>query len=863
MRLDSQKLELSRTRPSRVKLDLFVFEPRAVLKARINGTVSKGDMQIPYGNVITGSYLSTEPNMAVLVGSTEGGHDYGRIRLRSGSSSYLSVAENDGVQWVSGAYLTVLRYFDVLPVYPRIIQNPSVDTDVIFYKDYDIPYLGQNNSLGAFINMGSHRGVKLENGTGTVYYSSTGTLSLMGSSMSYEWAFEGGTPTGSTIANPGNVHYSSPGDYVTRLKVTANGTTDVSYRYIAVRDRQGYGSNPPIAKWKIDQIQGSRSAGGYSAKITVYESVNIQDNSCIIISAEEWYGNTKSNLGGNNPGGEDIFFVGYVESGSIQYSYDKSSVSFTVSSVTAIMKSTTGYSISVESKQGAGNWYELQDMDVRRAIYHYLRWHTTVLLTTDVRFRGDDRKIQFFDADRGSLFDAINVLMSDALMGSVCSDRQGAIYLEVAPHGYENPTGSFIPVMEITNRDWKGEPSIDYVPTSPMSYVELGGIAYSGAITGTYVALLSGAPGDVPLEHGGIDTDPGGLALNSQEQLNQLTGNLLYSKNQKYPRITFENANPMKNLDIAPYEAVQINILSSDTVSNVEIHSLYYPSSMQFNYSPTNETLISGMEVEGIVTGIPGDTIIIPETSDDVYSFDTEFPNFTFPPFSLDMPTFEIVDPMSMNNVLTWIEGYGFYYTNNYADDFPSWNRMMVNVLPTYGNLINAEITASGEVFAHFQEYVLKAASLGAAWEVVFDAAIEVDNPEGFPFPRGQSVMALAVDRTSSEDIFILAGLVVSIFSTFIVYGYIWNGSKFTRINSTFSISPSAGPRYGWMVKVGDAWKLSYFNGSDIASVATVNPNTFVLSDIHTVSPESGGDNVLDKSKFSPSRWPATRRPYP
>lgn len=206
-----------------------------------------------------------------------------------------------------------------------------------------------------------------------------------------------------------------------------------------------------------------------------------------------------------------------------------------------------------------------------------------------------------------------------------------------------------------------------------------------------------------------------------------------------------------------------------------------------------------------------------------------------------------------MNNVLTWIEGYGFYYTNNYADDFPSWNRMMVNVLPTYGNLINAEITASGEVFAHFQEYVLKAASLGAAWEVVFDAAIEVDNPEGFPFPRGQSVMALAVDRTSSEDIFILAGLVVSIFSTFIVYGYRWNGSKFTRINSTFSISPSAGPRYGWMVKVGDAWKLSYFNGSDIASVATVNPNTFVLSDIHTVSPESGGDNVLDKSKFSPN----------
>jgi len=861
MQLTPSQLEIARTRPVRTKLNLFLYEPRAVLKCRLNANVSKGAMTIPYGNVITGSYTGIEANMALLVGSSEGAQDYGRVRLRSGSSSQFSVAENDGIQWVSGSYLTVLRYWDILPVYPRIITDPEDNTNVIFYKDYDIPHSGQNNRLGAFINAGSHRSVLLENGSGTAYYSSTGTLSLMGSSMTYDWAFEGGTPTGSTSATPGNVMYTTPGDYATRLRVTTNGITDTTYRYVSVRHAPGNGNTPPILKWKIDGLQGSRDAGGYTARVTIYETVNVQENSLIIISSEEFYGSTKANLGGNNPNGENIFFTGYVEAGSIKYSYDKSSVEFTVSSVTAIMKKSTGYSISVESKQAASTWYELQDMDCRRAIYHYLRWHTTVLLTTDVRFRGDDRKIQFFDADRGSLYDAVNGLMADTLMGNVSSDRQGAIYAEVSPVGYENPTGSFPPVMEITKRDWVGEPAIEYVPYSPSSYVELGGIAYSGASTGTFTAFLSGAPGDVPLEHGSIETDPGGLALTSQAQLNQLSGNVFYTKKHKYPRIQFSNSTPMRNLDIAPYEALQVNITQSDTVSNVAISGLYYPNSMQFSYEPEKEKLTSGMDVSAIVTGIPGDTIVIPEVADDIYDFDANFPNFSFPPFSISIPQYAITDPMSVDNILVWVYNVGFFYTTNGSDPSPSWNSMMANYpLATYGNPVSFEITATGKVFVHCGRYILKSNSLGAPWAVIFDAVpatgnTGVENPESYPFPRSQTVLAMGVNRDGDEDVFILGSLIVTIFSTCLIYGYNWNGNTFTRVNNTYVLSPSSSSRYGWIFNMGGTWMVSYFDISNYATTSNVDRNSYAISNIKIHTGSGGGNSVmLASSKFSPTR---------
>ena len=65
------------------------------------------------------------------------------------------------------------------------------------------------------------------------------------------------------------------------------------------------------------------------------------------------------------------------------------------------------------------SWAVVKDMDCRRAIYHYLRWHSTVLMTNDFEFSGTDQNIEYFDANRESLYAAIQTLMNGTLAGDL------------------------------------------------------------------------------------------------------------------------------------------------------------------------------------------------------------------------------------------------------------------------------------------------------------------------------------------------------------------------------------------------------------------------------------------------------------
>ncbi|PJB47414.1 MAG: hypothetical protein CO103_08490, partial [Chloroflexi bacterium CG_4_9_14_3_um_filter_45_9] len=69
-------------------------------------------------------------------------------------------------------------------------------------------------------------------------------------------------------------------------------------------------------------------------------------------------------------------------------------------------------------------------MDMKRAIYHYLRWHSTVLTTTDVQYSGVNPYVQFFDSDRSSIYNAVDNFVRSAIAGKAVADRQGRIYIE-------------------------------------------------------------------------------------------------------------------------------------------------------------------------------------------------------------------------------------------------------------------------------------------------------------------------------------------------------------------------------------------------------------------------------------------------
>lgn len=617
MQLSDANLELIRTRPQSTELYLSIFKPRKVLQCRVNdASIASGARTIAFDTVTYGSWTSVEPGMVLWVGSTAGAKDLGVTRIRSITATQMVVAENADVQWGDNAHLTVYRYFPVLPVYPRIIQNPSNPEQVIFYKDYDIEYTNQNSALGAFVNMGSHRAAILENGSAQLWYTSSGTSALIdGTTLTYDWAFEGGTPTGSTSAHPGWVTYNTPGHYVTRLIVTAsNGAQETSYRYVSIYNPIASGTSVPYQKWSLDSLSGSRDEGGYTASITIYETADdIEEGSVVVIFSKDYYGDTKASLGGNQKNNAETFFVGYVLDGSVQYDYEKSTVRFDVGSITRYMQQMLGFAISVESKTSPSTWFELLNMDLRRAIYHYLRWHSTVLSTTDFQYIGTNPYIQFFDTDRSSVYDAIDNLMRSAIVGKVVADRQGRIYAE--PDITTEPTGTAQTIMRIEARDWRNTPEIDELLVPEISYLERGGIQHYPT-SGSFSAYMSCAPGEAPGYRGQIEQEQG-LALNGQDHLNRIVGNLYAFRNHRYKSIAMDLAGSYRNIDIAPQEAVNIVISPEQTKRNVSIDADFNPNALEYEYDSQNKLLLARATFIPIVNGTPGQTMAIPPVPED------------------------------------------------------------------------------------------------------------------------------------------------------------------------------------------------------------------------------------------------------
>lgn len=645
-RLSASDLITIRQFPQQTKLFLSIFRPRTIFQARINGAVVRGARVIPYDTVTIGSWTDVRADQTMVVyNGTNLNSEKGRVRVRSASGIEFVVAENSDINWADDDTIVILNRWDVWARYPRITHDPNNSESVVFWKDFDISYTNQNAVLGTFVNAGSHRAIFRDcaSGIAQTEWSSSGTYNLLsGTIYNYHWTFEGGTPTGSNLANPGTVTYNAPGHYVTSLSVSGtNGAYDTTYRYVSVYDYPGCGTGTPPLKWELNSMDGSRSEGGYNATITLHEVIDIHEGDVVVILTEDWYGTNKVSFG-RNP--TNVFFSGYILDDSIRINYKNSTVEFQAGSIAELMKQGEGFSCSVESKANPTTWFELADMDIRRAIYHYLRWHTTVLNVTDVQFLGTDRKIQFFDADRGSLYDAIDSLIRSALVGSVVTDRQSKLWLEVDAYAQPGATGTFTPIMDITKGDWINEPRIDEALSNTTSFIEMGGIAYSGAHTGTFAALLTNAPGDAPSYRGKVERTQG-LALYNQAQLDQLAGDVLAWKNAKYPVIDLDMSGNFRNLDIAPQEAVQIDILPEDNMRGVRINAPYYPISMQWEWDAQKNLLIPHATFNIITSGEAGQPIPIPDLPpDEGFSNPAggNFPSPTFPMpyFPQSQPTF-------------------------------------------------------------------------------------------------------------------------------------------------------------------------------------------------------------------------------
>jgi len=650
----SQELEYLNTHPQQTDLYLSIFEPQVAMICQVTGSYSTDNQSIDfYNSTGSASDVGDYYFQVALIGTSSNSDDVGRTWIRSISGNTIRFLESDHINWQSNLYVTILKYTEIIPVYPHQIQNPADEEDVIFYKIWDIAYTDQNSILGTFINMGSNYAGFIENnGTGTCYWSASGTANLLDDALTYSWIFEGATITGSSAHTPGEVAYTNTGDFRAILRVTSNsGRVDTSIRYVSFYDRPGAGDDVPILNWEILDWGGSRDGIGYSCRIKIRENIpksKIIDGALIVIFGEDWYGTTKHSVSNNAKGRETIKFVGYIDAGTIQYNYIDGYIEFDVVSSTKFMEFCECFSCSIESKTSPAYWYELLNMDIRRATYNYLAWQSSVLLCCDLEFKNFvDQYIQYFDADNTSLYDAINSVVSDARGGKVVSDSLSKIWIEQEPDMVDDAANTFPVTLSISKKDWIGDLIIDERQKQDVSFMEIGGASHDPA-TNTFSALLSDAPGVAPAYRGKVERIQG-LALADQDELNTIAGNKYAYMNSRYPNIELNLRGNYNNLDIAPQEIISMNIASSDTPRNIVFSEKEFViRSKNISWNSQTKTILNRIAIAELTQGFAGTTVVIPDVppgdGDDDGGGTYKIPTITVPP--IPIPT--IFNPLAI-----------------------------------------------------------------------------------------------------------------------------------------------------------------------------------------------------------------------
>lgn len=618
--ISSQNLTIERSTFQSTDLYLAKYEPKVILRAQINSlTIAKGAITIPYNNS-TGLYSDVKAGMTMYIGSARDLRDYGKVRVKSIVAGSITVAPDSDIDYANGLFLTVVEFYEIWPVFPKAVLNTGTLTTT-FYKDEDIAYSNQNTNFDPVIVMGPHYADLFDTASGT-YFTATGSYTVDGASIiSYHWTFPSGSvPATSTLGTPGYVQLPNIiGSYTVDLTISgSNSKSATAHRHVVLLP-QYHGHYGIIRDWEFQSLDGDIGSSGFTAKITVREQADeFKDGDLIMIFAEDKFANPYHNNEpeyisfGGYPGRERLLFVGYIDQADTDYDYQNSKTVFIVRGPGSYLANKEMFSVQMTDASTPADWTEINNLTIDKAINHYVRWHSTILNVADFRkitpsSYGDLRE-NIVLIQKGELISNLNSLLKQRIFGYCMSDRQGTFWNEVDLNLILTGTRP-ASVMTFIDGDWLGDIKIGEKIEQPVSNVLIGGEAYNPpTVTGT--AYLSRAPGELQT-YVGKSITVSGLTLTDQTQLNAVTGLYYAKQNNRFPDITLDLANNMRNIDILPQEFYNFTLLTGSTSRRF----YWNPKRLlprKISYTLDNFTLKQTIQFETETYGPPGDTIIIP-----------------------------------------------------------------------------------------------------------------------------------------------------------------------------------------------------------------------------------------------------------
>jgi len=451
--------------PHTSKWYLAVKTPRIVWKGRVvgnRGAAYEGDIMDDF--VIEASGGANEagfdvtnflPDVTVWIGTSDGGTEHGRCRIRHfNDATHLHVSADGSCVWRATDYISIT---DLHEYWPR---PPHVHEDSDTWKDEDIPDSDRHEHPVPVMGPPACAFIDVVTGKATVQFDGGMSYVVQPNSLEYDdpalnwdnqgitgwaWWFEGADVTAASTRSA-TALYSTPGQYVVRLTVTGQGGyTEKGFRNVFIFDRS---ANPPVTQFAINRLSGSLGNRGWEAELEVFgdnfNKANMPNGAQAVLFAEEWYAGT---LKASDYGikadtyRSNIKMVGWLVQTRMTYSAKKvRNAQVTLRGLQEYIKSYSNFPVyftQVENKAPGWSWFNASDGDaltVRKALYHLVKWHWTVLNFADFLIPDDHNNyVPGQNFSEGSLASQMESFTKD-IQADWCCDCAGSLIVFSKPN---------------------------------------------------------------------------------------------------------------------------------------------------------------------------------------------------------------------------------------------------------------------------------------------------------------------------------------------------------------------------------------------------------------------------------------------
>lgn len=623
----------------------------------VNGRFNGGAMLIPYDNA-SGDYSQVKPGMTLYLGSTPGGRDLGRARVKAITSSLITVAMNSDVQWADNAYITIVEAVDLWSIYPRI--NPYTGRwykdEVAYSSDVyqkqtvwlpPVPIMGppgaaflDENGEAYLSFIGAESYTLCSNGIKVSAGQSVGDVSCV---IGAGWNFADGTVVAGsanqlgTEASPNVVKWTTAGRRLVSLNVkndkpSGYEKSTTGYRPVFILNRPGTagGVNEPYTDFNIETMEGDFESGGWTATVRVFgdaDADEFPDNAMVVIFAEEWWGGgiygdepeapTQQSIGGY-PGRENVKLIGWImeETTHVGFAADgERYVEFRVQTIDGLLKSIAGYVMSMEDRTHAygtdansscTEWWHVFKLQVNRAIQYVTAFHTTLHNMCDVYIVNDNSRVWAWDFGDGSLYRQIDDYAASAIAARLLSTKQSQLYIQRdIQTASSNWKPNYVVMALDRNKHLREKLELPRPHRGRVRRVDMEGLLWNGT---TATPIIARAPGVAPNQDG-VDESLSGYVADSKAELEEVAGYMLAAKNNPWTGLPFRLQGNFSFLDIAPQGWLTLSLAATDNKRGIAwTDKKLVPRRITMNYDAKSQTMLVDATMDAEAGGSPGIT---------------------------------------------------------------------------------------------------------------------------------------------------------------------------------------------------------------------------------------------------------------